>query len=121
MFNNSGMCNNFQVSIIMNIFNRFKPKRILDSSAGWGDRLIAACSVNKKYTGVDPSICMKNNYKDIIQSSNINHLLYEARDCCKKTIEQKKIIHMIIKNYQIDNKNYSFLSFSLLVSTNLLP
>ena len=51
----------------------------------------------------------KNNYKDIIQLKNINHLLYEARDCCKKTIEQKKIIHMIIKNYQIDNKDYSFL------------
>ena len=35
--------------------------------------------------------------------------MYEAKDSCKKTIEEKKIIHMIIENYKIDNKNYSFL------------
>ena len=31
------------------------------------------------------------------------------KNVCKKTIDQKKIIHMIINNYQIDNKNYSSL------------
>ena len=44
MFNNLDVIN-FQVSIIMNIFNRFKP--ILDSSAGWGDRLVASIIFTK--------------------------------------------------------------------------
>ena len=50
-----------------------------------------------------------NNYKDYIDLKNLNYLLYEAKEVCKKTIEQKKIIHMIINNYQIDNKIYSSL------------
>ena len=51
----------------------------------------------------------KNNFDNSIETINLNHLLYDAKDCCKKTIDEKKIIHMIIENYKIDNKNYSFL------------
>ena len=48
-----------------------------------------------------------NNYNDYIDLENLNYLLYEAKEACKKTIDQKKIIHMLINNYQIDNKIYS--------------
>ena len=51
----------------------------------------------------------KNNHNDFINLNTLNYLLYEAKECCKKTIEQKKIIHMIINNYLIDDKNYSSL------------
>ena len=51
----------------------------------------------------------KNNYNDYINLKNLNHLLYEAKETCKKTIYQKKIIHMLINNYQINDKSYSFL------------
>ena len=50
-----------------------------------------------------------NNYEDYINLKNLNYLLYEAKEVCKKTIDHKKIIHMIINNYQIDNKIYSSL------------
>ena len=50
-----------------------------------------------------------NNYEDYINLKNLNYLLYEAKEVCKKTIDHKKIIHMIISNYQIDNKIYSSL------------
>ena len=50
-----------------------------------------------------------NNYEDYIDTKNLNYLLYEAKEVCKKTIDHKKIIHMIISNYQIDNKIYSSL------------
>jgi len=50
-----------------------------------------------------------NNHEDYIDLKNLNYLLYEAKEVCKKTIDQKKIIHMIINNYQIDNKIYSSL------------
>ena len=51
----------------------------------------------------------RNNHKNILNLDNVSHVLYEAKDCCKKTIEQKKIVHMIINNYKIDNKDYSYL------------
>ena len=47
----------------------FNAQNILDFSAGWGDRLIAAGSLpNVKYTGVDPSKCMKPIYDKIIDT-----------------------------------------------------
>ena len=47
---------------------------------------------------------------------SLNYLLYEAKDYCRKTIDDRKIIHMIINNYQIDNKSYPF--FPIDVSGN---
>ena len=54
-----------------------------------------------------------NNNGNILTLKNLSYSLNEARDQCQKTIEQKKIIHMIIENYYIDNKEYSFLPESL--------
>ena len=94
MFNNSGMCNNFQVSIIMNIFNRFKPKRILDSSAGWGDRLVASIAYSQKnnstvsYTGADPNKCLKPLYKKII------------KDLATKEEQKEKLFRVINKPFE---------------------
>ena len=49
------------------------------------------------------------NYGKLISQKNVTHLLNKAKDQCKKTIQNKKIIHMLIENYLIDNNNYSFL------------
>ena len=35
-------------------------------------------------------------------------MLSEAKDCCKKTIDTLKIAHMIIDNYQADEKDYDY-------------
>ena len=50
----------------------------------------------------------KNNYENPISLQVLNHLLYETKDYCKKTLENKKIIHMFITDYQVDNKSYSY-------------
>ena len=50
----------------------------------------------------------KNNYENNFTLDNLNHTLNDIRDCCKKTIYGKKIVHMIINNYYIDDKNFSF-------------
>jgi RimJ/RimL family protein N-acetyltransferase len=68
MYRSIKMCNNFQITIIMNIYHHFQPKRILDSSAGWGDRLIAAVAYGAEYTGVDPSGCLEPLYKKIMKT-----------------------------------------------------
>ena len=40
---------------------------------------------------------------------SLKYSLNEAKDECKKTHSEKKIIHIIIKNYKINNKVYSSL------------
>ena len=42
IYNNTKLCNKFSISICLTILNYFKPKKWLDISAGWGDRLISA-------------------------------------------------------------------------------
>jgi hypothetical protein len=59
----------------------------------------------------------------MISQQNLNYLLNDAKNQCKKSMQEKKIIHMLIDNYLIDNKHFNYLpeqircrSFSLDVS-----
>lgn len=70
----------------------------------------------------------KNNYGDSINFENLNYLLNEAKECCKKTINQKKIIHMIIESYRVNDVKYSYFpknqnsnSFSIQLKFMCLP
>ena len=78
MFNspNSKFCNNFQSTIAFTLYKLFKAKRIFDSSAGWGDRLVAAIAYGCEYTGVDPSNCLEPLYKKIINTLSKNKKKY---------------------------------------------
>ena len=68
IYYNYKQCTNFNVTIVMTVLNYFRPKKWLDFSAGWGDRLVGAIAFNCLYTGVDPSNCMKPIYKKIIDN-----------------------------------------------------
>lgn len=66
-----GECANFKLTLAKSIYDYFDAKRILDFSAGWGDRLISAIAHNVTsdidyYDGFDPSECMAKYYKKII-------------------------------------------------------
>jgi len=50
-----------------------------------------------------------NNHGKLISQENLIYLLNESKDLCKKTLQNKKIIHMLIKNYLLDEKSYSSL------------
>ena len=50
----------------------------------------------------------KNNYGNNIDLNSLSHILYDAKNYCKKTINEKKIIHIIIDNYRYNDENYSF-------------
>ena len=50
----------------------------------------------------------KDNYDNFLNLKNLKHLLYEAQQCCKKTLDKKKVVHMLIKNYRVDNKDFSY-------------
>ena len=71
------LCQLFMITSIVSLYYYFKPKNILDFSAGWGDRLISAISLDIKYTGVDPSNCMKPVYDNIIEKLATNKNNYK--------------------------------------------
>lgn len=66
IWKNTKACSNFPTVIAMEVLRRFKPKRWLDPSSGWGDRLISAIAYGCEYHGYDPNKKMQRNYKDII-------------------------------------------------------
>lgn len=51
----------------------------------------------------------ENNNDNIYSHHNLKNLLELSRDCCKKTLENHRLIHILIDNYQIDQKNFSSL------------
>ena len=51
----------------------------------------------------------ENNNDNISHHHNLKNLLELSRDCCKKTLENCRLIHILIDNYQIDKKNFSSL------------
>ena len=55
----------------------------------------------------------ERNYENSVTQKSLNHLLYEAKESCKKTLYQKKILHMIIDNYNFDNKVFTSLPKNL--------
>ena len=55
----------------------------------------------------------KNNYEANIDLKSLSHVLNEAKDYCRKTIDGARVAHMIINNYRFDNENYSFLPESI--------
>lgn len=75
LFRNFKDCTNFNTTMVINILNLFKPRRFLDCSSGWADRLLGAIAYGCEYKGVDPSRCMFPVYKEII-----NTLVKSAED-----------------------------------------
>ena len=56
------------------------------------------------FLNVQLSVKNNNNGK-ILTLEDLSYSLNEAKDQCKKTLQNKKIIHMLIKNYLLDNNN----------------
>lgn len=50
----------------------------------------------------------KDNYGDEITKPKLIHLLNEAKNECKKTLEGRKITHIVIDNYVVDKKDHLF-------------
>ena len=50
-----------------------------------------------------------NNHGELLTNKNLDHLLNEAKNQCRNTLTDKKIIHVIVDNYFVDNQNYEFM------------
>lgn len=63
-----GSINQFKPYVaVCGVYKKFKPKRVLDTSAGWGDRLIGALSQNIDYIGIDQNKKLITPYKRMIK------------------------------------------------------
>ena len=56
----------FKPIVACYIYKKFKPNTILDFSAGWGDRLLAAMVHNCNYIGIDTNKDLKKPYKEMV-------------------------------------------------------
>ena len=61
---------------------------------------------SNKFLTINISI-KEDNYGEIITRNKLIHLLNEAKNICKKTIGDRKVTHMLIDNYFVDDKNHS--------------
>lgn len=79
LFSKVKQCNNFRPTLALQTYNFLDDRNlattekqtqqaILDFSAGWGDRLFAACIGDKKYIGLDPNINNTPIYDSIIKN-----------------------------------------------------
>jgi hypothetical protein len=62
-----GSVNQFKPSNAVAIYNRFKPKRILDFSAGWGGRCLGAMALDIDYIGIDSNTKLKVPYRKMVE------------------------------------------------------
>jgi hypothetical protein len=62
-------CNNYRPTLAMQTYWFLgQAKSVLDFSAGWGDRLFAACASQIKYIGLDPNVNNRGVYDTIIRN-----------------------------------------------------
>jgi DNA modification methylase len=61
-----GRINAFKITNSMQIYYKYKPKRILDPFCGFGGRLIAAMLLNIDYIGVDINVDLKEGYDKLL-------------------------------------------------------
>ena len=67
---------------------------------------------NREFFPIEISIKKNHNGNSITQENLINPLNV-LKNLCQLSFKNKKIIHMLIENYQIDGKDYSFLPENL--------
>ncbi|GMF36775.1 unnamed protein product [Phytophthora lilii] len=81
---NYGSVANFRPAVAKYIYRRFKAKCVLDPSAGWGNRMIAAMSMDIDYIGVDSNKKLRSGYKKMYKTfksnSNIEIITAKSQD-----------------------------------------
>ncbi len=80
IYNNTKLCNNFRISIVLTVLKHFQHDRYLDISAGWGDRLLGAIFSNvKRYISADPNLDLQPCYNEIkktfLKKSQLNNFI----------------------------------------------
>jgi hypothetical protein len=84
LYFNTKLCNTFRITVALAVLQMFKPKKWLDISAGWGDRLISAILYGVDlYVSADPNLDLHPCYNTIINTlapkqSKSNFIIYPS-------------------------------------------
>lgn len=63
------VCSSHNPTIIKHFIKKFKAKRVLDMSAGWGDRLLGVLASDvEHYLATDPNLCVHRGYKEMVDT-----------------------------------------------------
>jgi hypothetical protein len=81
-------CTQFKPTLAFTIFREFRAHRVLDFSAGWGDRLIAALAAGvDSYVGVDPNFELEPGHSAIIKQFSVKknqaQIIYQPFQSCE--------------------------------------
>jgi 16S rRNA G966 N2-methylase RsmD len=81
----------FRPSAAKALYQHFDAKRVLDFSAGWGDRLCAfsACENTEHYFGVDPNAKVHQEYNEQIPFYHVKKK-YDLLNACAEDVEFRK-------------------------------
>ncbi len=72
-------CDLHPIDNLLNIIKIFRPKKMLDMCAGWGDRLFASIIYGKTdYIGVDPNSELASRYEQIIKDFASDEHIYKV-------------------------------------------
>lgn len=67
LYEDAAICSNFKISLTKCVAKYFKAKKILDPSAGWGDRMLGAAAAGVDcYHSIDPNPKLVKGYNEII-------------------------------------------------------
>lgn len=101
IYQNHYECNAFKITTAAFVYHFFNATHILDFSAGWGDRLIAAAALNIKYFGIDPNIDNLNGYRKIIEFTG-NHDYHHVEISGAEYIPMKELEQWTNKHGKFD-------------------
>lgn len=81
-----GTINTMRPAAALNIYKKYGATSVLDFTAGWGSRMVAAAALGINYTGIDANKNLSPGYKKIIKliqphtNSKINMTFKKAED-----------------------------------------
>jgi len=74
------VCTLYPYEVGMKVLSMFKPRKWLDPTSGWGDRLRCAIAYGCEYLGVDSNSSMQPAYKAIIKDTGADPIKYRVKD-----------------------------------------
>lgn len=108
VYEDKKIINNVSKELDFNLLDEFLKKNVFVIEKKIGNFLNNIFLIIDNDNFFSVKISIKKNYSgDLITLESLNYLLNETKKDCNKTILGRKIVHIIIDNYRIDEENYS--------------
>lgn len=117
----TALCSPFLPSVTKAIIKYTNSRKMLDMSAGWGDRLLGAISEDCKYVGFDPNIKLKDAHNEMIdmfaKKKSKYKIYYEPFENVDDFLEEDDMFDLMLSSPPFfdleiyDTKNQSIISY----------